>query len=155
MNQSFLLMGKAGTGKTTLIKHIVKTITKKIVVLAPSGIAAINIGGTTIHSFFRFPTRPLLPNDKEIGLFQKGTDKSNIIEQMDTLIIDEISMVRSDIVDAIDNSLRKNTKNNMPFGGKQIIMVGDIFQLEPVLKKKIMKLYLTIINLLFFSKRIL
>ncbi|MDU1905163.1 MAG: AAA family ATPase [Dysgonomonas sp.] len=135
-NNSFLLLGKAGTGKSTFIKHIIEAIPKKFVVVAPSGISALNIGGVTIHSFFRFPTRPLLPNDKEIRLFTKKSKQWKAIEQMDTLIIDEISMVRADILDAIDVSLRKNMGNDLPFGGKQIIMVGDIFQLEPVVKNE-------------------
>lgn len=131
-NKSFLLTGKAGTGKSTFIKHLIKTIPKNFVVVAPSGISALNIGGVTIHSFFRFPTRPLLPNDKDIRLFPKKSKQREAIESMDTLIIDEISMVRADILDAIDISLRKNTRRELPFGGKQVVFVGDIFQIEPV-----------------------
>ncbi|HNV80295.1 MAG TPA: AAA family ATPase [Tenuifilaceae bacterium] len=132
-NQTFFLTGRAGTGKSTFMKHIVETVEKNFLVVAPTGIAAVNVGGVTIHSFFQFPLRPLLPNDEGIKIFWKNSEKRKIISAMDTLIIDEISMVRADLIDGIDFSLRKNGGNpNMPFGGKQVIFVGDIFQLEPV-----------------------
>lgn len=132
-NQSFFLTGKAGTGKSTFLKHIVETVSKDFVVVAPTGIAAVNVGGVTIHSFFQFPLRPLLPEDEDIKVFWKDSEKRKIISAMDTLIIDEISMVRADLIDGIDYSLRKNGGNpNLPFGGKQVVFVGDIFQLEPV-----------------------
>jgi len=132
-NQSFFLTGKAGTGKSTFLKHIVETTSKNYVVVAPTGIAAVNVGGVTIHSFFQFPLRPLLPEDEDIKLFWKNSEKRKIITAMDTLIIDEVSMVRADLIDGIDYSLRRNGGNpNLPFGGKQIVFVGDIFQLEPV-----------------------
>lgn len=135
-NQSFFLTGKAGTGKSTLLKFIVEIIAKNFVVVAPTGIAALNANGETIHSFFRFPLRPLLPEDKEIKIFFENSEKRKIISAMDTLIIDEVSMVRADLIDGIDFSLRKNGGNpNLPFGGKQVIFVGDIFQLEPVALK--------------------
>jgi tetratricopeptide (TPR) repeat protein len=132
-NQSFFLTGKAGTGKSTLLKHIVATTTKNYVIVAPTGIAAVNVGGVTIHSFFQFPLRPLLPQDEDIKAFWKNSEKRKIISGMDTLIIDEVSMVRADLIDGIDYSLRLNGGNpNLPFGGKQIVFVGDVFQLEPV-----------------------
>ena len=132
-NQSFFLTGKAGTGKSTFLKHIVETVSKDFVVVAPTGIAAVNVGGVTIHSFFQFPLRPLLPEDENIKIFWKDSEKRKIISAMETLIIDEISMVRADLIDGIDYSLRKNGGNpNLPFGGKQVVFVGDIFQLEPV-----------------------
>lgn len=132
-NQSFFLTGKAGTGKSTFLKHIVETVSKDFVVVAPTGIAAVNVGGVTIHSFFQFPLRPLLPEDEDIKVFWKDSEKRKIISAMDILIIDEISMVRADLIDGIDYSLRKNGgKPNLPFGGKQVVFVGDIFQLEPV-----------------------
>lgn len=132
-NQSFFLTGKAGTGKSTFLKHIVESVSKNFVVVAPTGIAAVNVGGVTIHSFFQFPLRPLLPEDEDIKIFWKDSEKRKIISAMDTLIIDEISMVRADLIDGIDYSLRKNGGNpNLPFGGKQVVFVGDIFQLEPV-----------------------
>lgn len=132
-NQSFFLTGKAGTGKSTFLKHIVETTSKNYVVVAPTGIAAVNVGGVTIHSFFQFPLRPLLPEDEDIKVFWKNSEKRKIISAMDTLIIDEVSMVRADLIDGIDYSLRRNGGNpNLPFGGKQVVFVGDIFQLEPV-----------------------
>ena len=134
--QSFIILGKAGTGKSRIIKFLKKYCTKKIITLTPTGIAAINVGGETIHSFFQFPTRPLLLNDREIVAFKKGSNKRLIIENLETIIIDEVSMVRSDLLDAIDYSLRLNcNKLNIPFGGKQIVLIGDIFQLPPVLNK--------------------
>ena len=132
-NQSFFLTGKAGTGKSTFLKHIVETTSKHFVIVAPTGIAGVNVGGVTIHSFFQFPTRPLLPDDENITVFWKNSDQRKIITAMDTLIIDEVSMVRADLIDAIDYSLRRNGGNpQKPFGGKQVVFVGDIFQLEPV-----------------------
>ena len=135
-NQSFFLTGKAGTGKSTFLKHIVETSSKKYVVVAPTGIAAINVGGVTIHSFFQFPLRPLLPEDEGIKTFRTHAEKRKIIRAMDTLIIDEISMARADLIDGIDCSLRRNGGNpDLPFGGKQVVFVGDVFQLEPVMIK--------------------
>ncbi len=135
-NQSFFLTGKAGTGKSTFLKYIIANVRKNFVVVAPTGIAAVNVGGETIHSFFQFPLRPLLPEDEDIKIFWEGSEKREIIEELDTLFIDEVSMVRADLVDGIDYSLRKNGGNpNLPFGGKQVVFVGDVFQLEPVTKK--------------------
>jgi hypothetical protein len=133
-NQSFFLTGKAGTGKSYFIRYLIDNIKdKQFVVLAYTGIAAINVGGMTINSFFNFPLKPLLPDDQEIKIFRKGSEKLEIINKMDTLIIDEVSMLRSDMFSAIDTSLRRNlNKPDEPFGGKQVIIVGDIFQLEPV-----------------------
>lgn len=136
-NQTFFLTGKAGTGKSTFLRHIIETVSKKFVIVAPTGIASVNVKGVTIHSFFSFPLRPLLPDDYEIKTFSNGSEKRHVIEAMDTLIIDEISMVRVDIIDAIDCSLRRNSGNpNLPFGGKQVVFVGDVFQLEPVTSNK-------------------
>jgi tetratricopeptide (TPR) repeat protein len=136
-NKSFFLTGKAGTGKSTFLKYIVENVDKNIVVVAPTGIAAINANGATIHSFFRFPLRPLVPDDDDIPIFYKGNEKRKIISTMDTLIIDEISMVRSDLLDGIDYSLRNNGGDpKKAFGGKQIVYVGDIFQLEPVVRRE-------------------
>ena len=158
-NQTFFLTGKAGTGKSTFLRHIIKTVSKKFVVVAPTGIAAVNVKGVTIHSFFSFPLRPLLPDDFEIKTFSIGSEKRSVIEAMDTLIIDEISMVRADIIDAIDCSLRRNGGNpNLPFGGKQVVFVGDVFQLEPVTSNKtgeyeiIKEIY---VNPYFFNAKVL
>jgi len=136
-NHCLFITGRAGTGKSTLLQFIRQQVDKTFVVLAPTGIAAVNVKGVTIHSFFEFPLRPMLPNDSGIKKFWKSAEKRKIIEKADTLIIDEISMVRSDMIDAIDHSLRKNGGNpDLPFGGKQLIFVGDLFQLEPVVNSK-------------------
>ena len=132
-NTCAFITGKAGTGKSTFIKHVVDTSNKNIVVVAPTGIAAINVQGSTIHSFFGLPLRNMIPDDPHITLMSKFHPKRKIIASADTIIIDEVSMVRVDMIDAIDASLRKNGGNpNLPFGGKQMIFIGDLFQLEPV-----------------------
>lgn len=127
-NISFFLTGRAGTGKTTFLKRIQKDIPKNFIVLAPTGIAAINAGGETIHSFFGFPLDILTPG----AVGKLNSAKIELIREVDTIIIDEVSMVRCDIVDAIDFNLRRVTLNQQPFGGKQIVFVGDMFQLPPV-----------------------
>lgn len=133
-NNSFFITGKAGTGKSTFIHYFTQKTKKKVLMTAFTGIAAINIGGQTIHSFFHFPLKPLMPEDDEITIFQNFTQKYKIIEKIDTIIIDEVSMLRSDILECIDYSLRRNGGNpNKKFGGKQILFVGDIFQLPPVI----------------------
>lgn len=143
-NESFFLTGKAGTGKSTFIQYITDRLEKAFIILAPTGIAAINAGGQTIHSFFQFSFDPISPEDFannhpdkiDIKIFHKNHDKRKIIEEVDTIIIDEISMVRADIMDRIDYSLRKNGGSpNLPFGGKQMIFVGDLFQLPPVYRE--------------------
>src|SRR5690554_5126451 len=127
-NQSFFLTGKAGTGKSSFLKHIVRTSNKNFVVVAPTGIAAINANGVTINSLFGFSFRPLLPADEGITIYPPDSSKRELLSKMDTLIIDEVSMVRADVIDAIDYSLRKNTNNlSLPFGGKQVILIGDLF----------------------------
>jgi len=132
MNESMFLTGKAGTGKSTLLNYFRKNTVKKFVVLAPTGLAALQVGGSTIHSFFGFPLRKLMKDDPEIRAWSKGHPRANILKNMDTLIIDEVSMVRADLMDAIDQSLRLNMNNDVPFGGKQLIFIGDVFQLSPV-----------------------
>ena len=138
--RSLFLTGKAGTGKSTFLKYVAQTTKKKHVILAPTGIAAINAGGSTLHSFFRLPFHPLLPNDSRYDRRHiKETPKytgaqRKLIREVELIIIDEISMVRADIIDFIDKLLRIYTRNPEPFGGKQLLLVGDIYQLEPVLK---------------------
>ena len=138
--RSLFLTGKAGTGKSTFLRYVSKHTKKKHVILAPTGIAAINAGGSTLHSFFRLPFYPLLPNDarydrRHIKETLKYTGaQRKLIREVELIIIDEISMVRADIIDFIDKVLRIYTRNPEPFGGKQLLLVGDIFQLEPVLK---------------------
>ena len=138
--RSLFLTGKAGTGKSTFLRYVSKNTKKKHVILAPTGIAAINAGGSTLHSFFKLPFHPLLPNDVQYSWKNlKKTLKYNgaqckLIREVELIIIDEISMVRADIIDFIDKVLRAYTRNPEPFGGKQLLLVGDIYQLEPVLK---------------------
>lgn len=136
-NHCLFLTGSAGTGKSTFLRYIRDNIKKTFVTLAPTGIAAVNVEGVTIHSFFNLPRRPLLPDDEDIKPFHKNSDKRKIIQKMDALIIDEISMVRADVLDGIDTALRKNGGDpQLPFGGKQVIFIGDVFQLEPVAQKQ-------------------
>lgn len=140
--RSLFLTGKAGTGKSTFLRHVAETTKKKFVILAPTGIAAINAGGQTLHSFFKLPFHPLLPNDSRYNIrnIRKTLKYSGIttklLRELDLIIIDEISMVRADIIDFIDKVLRIYCRNmREPFGGKQLLLVGDIFQLEPVIKE--------------------
>lgn len=128
--------GKAGTGKSTLLRHFVKNTNKKVALLAPTGVAALNIQGVTIHSFFGFPARPLNKNDI------KESRNRELFKALDTIIIDEISMVRADLLDAIDWFLRKNGRDqHAPFGGAQMIFFGDLFQLSPIVKREESKLF--------------
>jgi len=137
---SIFLTGKAGTGKTTFLKRIVANMRKRSVVLAPTGVAAINAGGVTIHSFFQLPFCPYLPDVKELVTEYQMPDKYKslrkekikIIRTLDLLIIDEISMVRADLLDAVDMTLRRYRHNSRPFGGVQLLMIGDVQQLPPV-----------------------
>ena len=141
--KSVFLTGKAGTGKTTFLKYLTSTTTKRFVVLAPTGVAAINAGGSTIHSFFQLPLCPYLPDVKElITEYQTPEryrslrkERIKIIRTLDLLIIDEISMVRADLLDAVDMTLRRYRRNDRPFGGVQLLMIGDAQQLSPVVKE--------------------
>ena len=130
--RSIFLTGKAGTGKTTFLKRVVAESTKRSVVVAPTGVAAINAGGVTIHSFFQLPLSPFVPDAKMKSRFDFSRDKRKIIASMDLLIIDEISMVRADLLDAIDSVLRRFRNSYLPFGGIQLLMIGDLGQLTPV-----------------------
>ena len=140
--RSLFLTGKAGTGKSTFLRYIAANTKKKHIVLAPTGIAAINAGGSTLHSFFKLPFHPLLPNDSMYSVrnirntLKYNSEKIKIIREVELIIIDEISMVRADIIDFIDKVLRVYCRNmREPFGGKQLLLVGDIYQLEPVVKE--------------------
>ena len=139
--RSLFLTGKAGTGKSTFLRYVAEHTKKKYVVLAPTGIAAINAGGSTLHSFFRLPFHPLLPNDSRYDrrhireTLKYPSAHCKLLRELDLIIIDEISMVRADIIDFIDKVLRVYTRNPEPFGGKQLLLVGDIYQLEPVVKE--------------------
>lgn len=150
-HQSLFLTGKAGTGKTTLLKKIIETTHKNTVVVAPTGIAALNAGGVTIHSFFQMPFGAFLPIDgkapfvgQNVQFNTKSTIQRNfrtnkkrleMIRQMELLIIDEVSMLRADLLDAIDNKLRKIRRDNRPFGGVQMLFIGDLLQLPPIVKQ--------------------
>jgi ATP-dependent DNA helicase PIF1 len=147
-NRSVFITGKAGTGKTTFLRNLVKTSKRNIVVLAPTGVAAINAGGVTIHSFFGLPLTTFVPNNENIDRnvainqpdllmhFRYNKEKRKLIEQLQTLVIDEVSMVRADVIDAIDLALRYIRKSQRPFGGVQLVFIGDMYQLPPVLKEQ-------------------
>jgi len=130
--RSIFLTGKAGTGKTTFLKTVVERSNKRSVVVAPTGVAAINAGGMTIHSFFQLPLSPFVPDAQIRNKFDFSKEKRKIIASLDLLIIDEISMVRSDLLDAIDAVLRRYRDRYHPFGGVQLLMIGDLQQLTPV-----------------------
>lgn len=140
---SVFLTGKAGTGKTTFLKEIIRQTSKRFAVVAPTGVAAINAGGVTIHSFFQLPLCPYLPDVKELvteyqmpeRMRSLRKERVKILRTLDLLIIDEISMVRADILDAIDDILKRYRRNDKPFGGVQLLMIGDIQQLPPVVKE--------------------
>ena len=145
--RSLFLTGKAGTGKSTFLRYIAAHTKKKHVVLAPTGIAAINAGGSTLHSFFKLPFYPLLPNDSRFSVrnirqtLKYNSEKIKLLKEVELIIIDEISMVRADIIDFIDKVLRVYNRNmREPFGGKQLLLVGDIYQLEPVVREEDRKL---------------
>lgn len=122
--------GNAGTGKSTLIQYLRTVLKKKLVVVAPTGVAALNVGGVTIHSFFQLP--PKIHEDEDIKLLYDR----KLYQRLELLIIDEVSMVRCDLMDSIDNFLRKNRDSDIPFGGVQLLLIGDLFQLPPVVPKQ-------------------
>lgn len=130
--RSIFLTGKAGTGKTTFLKTVVSRSRKRPIVVAPTGVAAINAGGVTIHSFFQLPLSPFVPGVKRENKFDFSKEKRKIIASIDLLIIDEISMVRADLLDAVDSVLRRFRDRSKPFGGVQLLMIGDLGQLTPV-----------------------
>ncbi|MDR2498404.1 MAG: AAA family ATPase [Tannerellaceae bacterium] len=160
--QAVFLTGKAGTGKSTFLRYICKHTKKKHIVLAPTGIAAINARGSTLHSFFKLPFRPLLPDDPDLGptrifdFFKYNKAQRKIINEVELIIIDEISMVRADIIDCIDRILRAYSRErSLPFGGKQLLLVGDVYQLEPVVpadQREILGLFYP--NPFFFSAKV-
>lgn len=140
-NESIFITGKAGTGKSSLLKYFIKNTNKKLVILAPTGIAALNVSGQTIHSFFRFPPSIITPNKIEPDYV-----KAELFKNLQIVIIDEISMVRADLMNGIDIALRKNrNKLDEPFGGVQMVFIGDLFQLPPVVteadREYILKIY--------------
>ena len=168
-NRNIFLTGKAGTGKTTFLHDLKKSSPKRMIVVAPTGVAAINAGGVTIHSFFQLPFHPYVPsfylegNSSDYPIAQNDTagykmsrDKINIIKSLDLLVIDEISMVRADTLDAVDSALRRYKNRYLPFGGVQLLMIGDLQQLAPVVKDEdweILKKYYD--SAFFFGSRAL
>ena len=147
-NTSVFLTGKAGTGKTTFLRHIVESTPKESIVVAPTGVAAIHARGSTIHSTFGLPLKGFIPvndpvdhnianNPHSLGRHLRyRSDKRKLFTELELLIIDEISMVRADILDAVDYALRYVRKNALPFGGVQILAIGDLFQLSPVVPRE-------------------
>ena len=166
-NRNIFLTGKAGTGKTTFLHNLKKTSPKRMIVVAPTGVAAINAGGVTIHSFFQLPFHPYIPvsyladnkpvnqsEQKETSGNKMNREKINIIKSLDLLVIDEISMVRADTLDAIDSALRRYKSRHLPFGGVQLLLIGDLQQLAPVVKdddREILDKYYD--SLFFFGSR--
>lgn len=149
-NQSIFLTGKAGTGKTTLLKRIKKESSKKMAIVAPTGVAAMNAKGTTINSFFQLPPGSFFPGDVGLHNLQEGfvsirsvvndlsytNDKLKLFNELELLVIDEVSMVRCDVMDVLDALLRSVRKNSSPFGGLQLLLIGDLYQLPPVTKRE-------------------
>lgn len=160
--QSVFMTGKAGTGKSTFLRHIVENTKKRTVVLAPTGIAAVNAGGVTLHSFFHLPFKPLLPDDPELQIrnlrqrLKHTAEQQKLIRELELIVIDEVSMVRADIIDFIDKVLRLYSgRFREPFGGKQLLLVGDIFQLEPVVTSDMRDIFRDLYpNLYFFSAKV-
>ena len=157
-NRNIFLTGKAGTGKTTFLHKLKKQSQKRIVIVAPTGVAAINAKGVTIHSFFQMPFGPILPDTELIsssGFNRKfSKTKINIIKSLDLLVIDEISMVRADLLDGIDKTLRRFKNRNLVFGGVQLLMIGDLQQLSPVIKENEWRLLSPFYeNAFFFSSQ--
>lgn len=157
-NRNIFLTGNAGTGKTTFLHKIKKESFKRLIVVAPTGVAAINAKGVTIHSFFQMPFGPLLPDDSNSNnSFSRkfSKNKINIIKSLDLLIIDEISMVRADLLDGIDRVLKRYRKSKIAFGGVQVLMIGDLQQLSPVIKDHDWNLLKTYYKTsFFFSSRV-
>ena len=133
--KSIFLTGRAGTGKTTFLRSVVEKSTKRIIVVAPTGVAAINAGGVTIHSFFQLPPSLFIPETQVKAKYDFSKTKRRIINSLDLLIIDEISMVRSDLLDAVDYTLQRLRGSGLPFGGVQLLMIGDLQQLTPVVTR--------------------
>ncbi|MDX9834811.1 MAG: helix-turn-helix domain-containing protein [Desulfobulbus sp.] len=130
------LTGKAGTGKTTFLQQLAGRTGKRLIVTAPTGVAAINAGGVTLHSFFQLPFGPMVPADTSFFARHRfSRDKRNIVRSLDLLVIDEISMVRADLLDGVDTVLRRYRGNDQPFGGVQLLMIGDLHQLAPVVRE--------------------
>ncbi|HLW10437.1 MAG TPA: AAA family ATPase, partial [Fermentimonas sp.] len=138
-NRNIFITGKAGTGKTTFLRKLRDETTKQMAVVAPTGVAAINAGGTTIHSFFQLPFTPFTPSPEGRSSLMSRMKINNmrrrVLRELELLVIDEISMVRADLLDAIDTVLRRvRHRQSEPFGGVQMIFIGDMYQLSPIAK---------------------
>ncbi len=149
------LTGKAGTGKTTFLKTLQQQTAKRMIITAPTGVAAINANGVTLHSFFQLPLGPFIPGtqateEKRHQQFKLANYKRRIISSLDLLVIDEISMVRADLLDAVDDVLRRFRKNSLPFGGVQLLMIGDLHQLPPIAKEEDWQLLRQAYNSVYF-----
>ena len=137
-DRNVFLTGKAGTGKTTFLHNLKKSTHKRMIVTAPTGVAAINAGGVTLHSFFQLPFGPSIPGSAPYGSpnqYKFSREKTNVVRSLDLLVIDEISMVRADSLDGVDGVLRRCRRSDLPFGGVQLLMIGDLQQLSPVVKE--------------------
>jgi len=135
-NTTVFLTGKAGTGKTTLLQQIKQEAKKKLAVVAPTGVAAINAGGMTIHSFFQIAFGPLIPGGDSRPEIHYSPEKKELLYNLELLIIDEISMVRPDVLDHIDLILRNVKESTHPFGGAQLLLIGDLSQLSPIIREE-------------------
>ncbi|MBW2368023.1 MAG: helix-turn-helix domain-containing protein [Deltaproteobacteria bacterium] len=160
-NRNIFLTGKAGTGKTTFLHTLKGKTAKRMIITAPTGVAAINAGGVTLHSFFQLPFGPFIPGSEAYEnsrqrQFRFSKEKRRIIKSLDLLVIDEISMVRADLLDSVDAVLRRHRRNDQPFGGVQLLMIGDLHQLSPVAKqdeRALLQQYYA--SVYFFSSRAL
>lgn len=149
-NKNVYLTGKAGTGKTTFLHNLKHISPKRMIVVAPTGVAAINAGGVTIHSFFQMPFGPYIPKGYKDKTKKFNKDKIKIIKTLDLLVIDEVSMVRADLLDGIDEVLRRYRDRNKPFGGVQLLMIGDLNQLPPIVKDEEWEILKQYYSTLFF-----
>ncbi len=158
---NIFLTGKAGTGKTTFLHNLERDLAKQMIITAPTGVAAINAGGVTLHSFFQLPFGPFVPGSEayersQQHRFRFSREKKKIIQSLDLLVIDEISMVRADLLDAVDEALRHHRYNNQPFGGVQMLMIGDLHQLAPVARRNEWQLLAShYASIYFFSSKVL
>lgn len=146
-SQNIFVTGKAGTGKSTLLTYFRNSTDKKIVVLAPTGVAAVNIKGETIHSFFKFKPNISISEAARIG---RGFNKHDLYKKLDSVVIDEISMVRADLIDCVDVFLREARGNTQPFGGVQMIFIGDLYQLPPVVQRDELSILKSIYESIYF-----